>query len=189
MTPDLANFNPSCPGRWINGEIGYGYELSNRRELHGWFGRIKIVYDYTPIYDHPKFFEQRDGVRIACPAISGTDQGSVPPFVQSWLPKDGLLGYYTHDAAARDGGLYFRYPGEKEWTFRRVTRWQSDRLLRTTAQHDPVAPVGPARAWAVEFAVRLAHYPYHDWTRCDYVPTWPGQEKPDVDDPLPMGAN
>lgn len=174
ITPEFAVFNPSCHGVWRNSDISFGYKLFNRREVHHWFWRVTIIYDFAPIVAHPLYFERSDGMRIAAPAISGTDQASVPPIAQAWLPEDGILGAYTHDAAARYGGLLFAAPGEMEWTFRRVKRHQSDELLRTTAQCDPVGAVGKYRAWAVKESVVLARYKFHDWQHGDDVPTLAG---------------
>ena len=189
MTPPFASFDPDLAGRWINAEQDYGYKLSNKRPLCGWLWRAKMVWDFEPIYDHPLAFVQADGTMIAPCAFDATDQMSSPVLSQGWLPKDGQVGPYMHDCAFHLGGVFFRYPKEKVWTFRQLTRRQADALLKASILADPIWKVGKFRAWAVWAGVRMrvllekfgAACLWHTWRVGDDIPQWPGQERPGVD--------
>lgn len=182
MTAPFAAFDPRLKGVWVNPDIGWGFHLLNRRKVRGWFRRTKIIYDYHPEWTHPTHWLQVDGTAIAAGDLLGTDQGSVPIFAQRWMPKDGLLGYYPHDYAYRYAGLFFKYRGEDQFKFRRVTRSQADALLRASGQHDPVARVGCIRAALIWSAVRIfAGSRFHEWRGGNSVPTVPEDSKPDVD--------
>jgi hypothetical protein len=197
IPPPYAVLDPTLDGLWINHTLNHGYALTNRQPQRGWFGRIKMVYDFEPHADHPLLWIQAHGTQIAAGFLSGTDGGSVPVFAQGWLPKDGALAYYIHDFAFAEGGLFFRYRGERQWTFRRITRKQADALLRVMLRHDPVAPVGRFRAWVAWSGVRArvlleklgARQIWHDWQPYD-IPRWPGQDDgpADVDDYPAMGV-
>jgi hypothetical protein len=188
--PANAVFDPAMKGCWMNPDSDWGYDLGNRRPSKRWFRGVKMIYDFTPVYEHPLMWLQKDGTRIAAGEFKGSDEGSVPILAQYWAPKDGLLAYWPHDYGYQMGGLFFRYPGEKQFVFRRVTRDQLDALLRAQAQHDPAGRMGPMRAGAVWTAVRsLGWTVFHEWRQGPPVPVWPCDEQPDVDDGLPMGSH
>lgn len=187
--PPFANFDPDLGGQWINADEDYGYRLTNKRVIHSWLWRAKMVYDYEPVYDHPMAFIQHDGTMITACAFDDTDQMSSPIFSQGWLPKDGQVGPYFHDCAFRVGGLMFRYPSEQFWKFRQITRAQADALLKQMIRTDPIFRVGPTRAYVVWLGVRArilleklgASCLWHEWKVGDDIPTWPYPEKPDCD--------
>jgi len=154
ITYQQAEFDPSRKGVWRNTIHGRHYFLTDRRAERGPLNRLRIVYTFTPSFDEPLHFEQEDGVRIAAGGPFRTDLGSVPPIACGWIPKDMTLGYFLHDFACEYGGLYFRYPGEHEWTFRYVRRWDADGLLGTLAMCDPYVPIGRPRAVAIVLACR-----------------------------------
>jgi len=187
VTPHFANFDPKLKGTWVHPGLTFGFNLSRERPMRCGVGRFKVIYAYTPVYEHPTYFQQLDGTCIAAGEFDLTDQGSVPIPFQRWIPKDGSHGFYLHDFIYKHGGAFFRYRGETAWTFRRVTRAQADMLLRVSAQCDPVLPVGAFRAWWVWMGVCVAR-PFTpglfhgEWRPLKEVPQWPVEERPEPED-------
>lgn len=187
MTPPFAKFDSTLKGKWVNAGLTIGFNLSNERPMDCLFWQRKTLYTYTPIYESPTYYEQVDGTCIAAGQFDPTDQGSVPVVIQKWIPKDGSHGFYTHDFIYKTGGAFFRYPGEKVWTFRQVTRAQADMLLRVSAQYDKKLPITAARAWWVWIGVCSARpftpSLFHEWKPVDGIPKWPVEDVLDGTDP------
>lgn len=72
-----------------------------------------------------------------------TDKGSVPLFVQPFIPSDRFIGFYFHDSGYKHGYLHFSENG-LDFKPRKMTRKQLDNLLFEQAWNDPV----PGRASA-----------------------------------------
>lgn len=190
--------------RWINAGLNWGYILDNPRPIKGWFGREKMVYRFVLNPDHPLTLVLADGTRIRPCASFVSDQGSEPIFVQGWLPKDRHPAYYLHDDQYRAGGAWIAAPGSTVYLWTVLTRRRADDLLRLglTSPDDmgDIVPVSHAKATAIWAGVRLgaavdAIVPFkrplfHPWRsgRPGTAELFPLADKPDVDDPVPMGV-
>lgn len=190
--------NPATPGRFENERLNEGYFLEVDGVEYGWLGREKMRYKFMANPPRPVTFIQTDGTRIRTCREFPTDQGSQPPLVQGWLPKDRHVAVYFHDDGYRSGGLWIAAPGETTFKFTPLTRAQLDRLLHTMLRCGS-HPLGAGKAGGYWVGVRLgAAWDKGAFWRPDMYHPWrPGRagtdrlfdppEKPDVDDAEPIG--
>jgi hypothetical protein len=181
--------NPTVPGTFENERENVGYLLEFDHQDYGCFWREKVVYRFILIERSPITFIQRDGTRIRPCREFLSDQGSQPPIVQGWLPKDRHPAVYFHDDQYRSGGAWIAAPGNVAFEFVPLTRSQADALLRTMLRCG-THPVGAAKAWAYWVGVRVGGWAaFHPWRpgRAGTDQLFEPAEKPDVDDAEPIG--
>lgn len=181
--------NPNLHGVFINGRQGFGYLLDFWRLTTELFGIQRPVYKLHLDKDHPLGFRQHDGTVLMPADGAPCDGGTVRPIAaQLWIAKDRFqLGFIVHDSIYSTGGLWVLRPGHL-WQWVAVNRSEADALLRTMCRCDPV-PCGWWKATIVWAGVRAG-----GWAGWRGNETWGGSnpntwtERPDVDDPPPMGV-
>jgi hypothetical protein len=173
--------NPSLKGTFENERLNIGYFLEMEGPAYGILGREKEIYRFIAHPWRPITFVQADGTRIRTCREFLTDQGSQPPLVQGWLPKDRHVAVYFHDDMYRSGGAWIAGPGETEFTFTPLTRAQADNFLRTMLMCGE-RPVSAMKAEAYWIGVKLGWL----WNRIffwrpDFYAKWrPGREGTDT---------
>lgn len=181
--------NPRVPGYFLHEAEGEGWTCNlshvDRHPLFRW--REKQIFtlridDLTPLT-----FIQDDGTQIRClkPGESmETDFGSIPSILQSIVRKEGVE-YLYHDAAYKHGALWIKEFGGNLFHFVKVSRAETDRLLRTMSQCTAMSPRGVCKSTAIWSAVRLFGWACgfnDDPIRHDPYPAKREWEKQDVDD-------
>ena len=87
------------------------------------------LYEFTLELKYPLHFACDDGRFFQPDKHEITDMGSIPPFVQAFLPKDRcLLTWIIHDSGYAKGGLYVAYR-EKQYTFLPMRRHELDNFM------------------------------------------------------------
>lgn len=100
----------------------------------------RFIWYRVPLFDYtadipPLIYTDAEDVEYQLDSHFSTDGGSIPLVVRI-LPFAHLdpfnfpRSYLFHDCGYQYGGLYIRYPGEKEFKFRLLTKKQVDDLLK-----------------------------------------------------------
>ena len=128
-----------------------GYSICEDVEKSTWW---TTIYEYTA-REKALTFVNKHGTRYQPDRHFFTDQGSIPrfpPFIRMLIPKDRFLGFYLHDSAYMDKGLWI------DGRFTPMTRKQVDDLLYDMILADPI-PGSKATAGLVWSHVRM-----YGWT-------------------------
>ena len=99
----------------------------------------KCLWYRIPLFEYqdavpPVTFTDDDGIAYQMDHHFNTDGGSIP-FIVRVCPGVHLdpfnfpRAYLFHDCAYQFGGLYIKYPSEKEFLFRLMTKQDVDKLL------------------------------------------------------------
>lgn len=138
---------------------GYRCDLVTR-ERPGWWAPSVGIYDFRLNPDAPltwvmgvqacRFLEVPDGSEMQPDGAFLTDKASIPWFVP--MARDRFLGAYTHDAQYKTHRCWLKFPEDKEWSHRIITKEQSDMMLYFSTLADPV-PLSFWQAELVWFAV------------------------------------
>lgn len=153
--------------------------LDKPQGLFGW-GVPKAIYQFDLDKKNPLTLHYIDGLYYRPNKHFLTDQGSVPRFAQTFIPKDRfLLSFLFHDSAYIDGGLWVCGTYDGEYKFVEMTRAEIDSMLYHMIRLEP-CPGGCVSSSVVWIGVRLggAFYWTDDKVRPDPLVDIPSKDQP-----------
>ena len=125
----------------------------------------KAQYEFMLSRTHPLTYVDAHGNRWQPNRHYFTDMGSVPKVGQLLIPKDRFLGFYLHDSAYIEGGLWLKTLVAARFEFVRLPKSRVDEMLHDMCMADPV-PCWESTADVVYRAVRMAT-PFVDYGKGD----------------------
>ena len=132
-----------------------GFDLREIDIQRTWLLWEKMIYEFTLNVRHPLTYVTEDGRFIQPDKHFQTDQGSLPPFIQPLIcAKDRAIGFYIHDSAYTEGGMYVSRDEGKTYKFEEMLRENVDALLFEMCKHDP-RPLNIAQRYAIWCGVRI----------------------------------
>jgi len=108
-----------------------GYDCPKLYEGKNSIGELSAIYDFTLDPVAPITWHDGLGGRYQPNKHYSTDYGSIPKWLQPWIPKDRyLMSFLFHDSACEHEGMWYAAPGETVFVFVEMSRKEANAMLR-----------------------------------------------------------